>query len=686
MARANPLENGSAMRRSNLWPETVAKVAKNSCTDSQLHYIIRMLGVSPKPVMSIYQPLVVVFAAVSVGIILDHYVPIALWIWLPLALISIAAWHWQRMRGREATSAALLLLSLACLGGAWHHRAWYLFAADDLGLSATAEPLPIVVEAIAQSKPQRMPAPPANSLRAIELGDRTRVNLTITGVRDGAAWRPASGNSTLVVNGHLFHVLAGDRIRLYGDLVAPSPAQNPGEFDYADFSRGNRVLSFLRCGSPQCVEVLESSSNWQPRRWVDAMRSMGEATLWRFISPKNAGLAAAMFLGLREELDPERMNAFRETGTIHLLVISGLNVGILATCVLVALRTGWLSNRMAMVLLVCITVMYAIITDAQPPVVRATVLVTVFCFAQLLGRQAIAFNTLAAAALLVLLINPVELFRPGTQLSFLAVATLIAIGQSWLTKPNSATDALVLQALPARNQLVYLLVKFIWQATLVSFVVWIVVQPLVAARFNLISPSAIVLGPILAVPVALAMASGFAVMLFGWLLPPLGALCGLVCDLALTFIVATVETARDAPAGKYWTAGPSDWWLAGFYGLLAIWILVPGVRLLRRRLVVTVAVGWCVIGLTAILAPAPVIIHFVRHFFLSAMAWLLSWNCRMGKPYFTMPAISRPPSSHREPLRVISSRGRSAVSICWSFLTPTQITTTRFHSYFHNFQ
>lgn len=545
-----------------------------------------------------YQPLVVVWAAVSGGIIADHYLNPPMVAWSLLALFALAGWCALWRLHRTQLAACLLPLAAAAIGGGWHHRCWNVFAENDLGFSATLEPQPVVLEGIALSSPCRMPAPPRNPLRVLEVGDRTRLDVRATAVRNGQQWQAASGNTSLVINGHLFDVAAGDHLRIVGQLFAPSPANNPGEFDYAEYCRGNRVLCLVRCGSPSCVQVLSRGPLWQPKRWIDQVRAAGEAALWRFTSPENAGLAAAMFLGLREELDPEQMDAFKETGTVHLLVISGMNVGILAACVLLLLRTGWLSNRAAIVLLAVVTMMYALITDAQPPVVRATVLVLVFCLANLLGRRGLAFNSLAAAALIVLAINPVELFRPGTQLSFLSVAALIAVGNSWLLKPDgSPTDSLVAQARPARMQLLNLVLRLIWLMTLASFAVWIVIQPLVAARFNLITPSAIILGPLLAVPVAVAMATGFLVMTFGWLLPPVGVVCGFVCDRALSIVVATVEAARNTPGGRFWTAGPSDWWLAGFYGLLAAWVLIPRVRQLPRRWVAAVGVGWIALGL-----------------------------------------------------------------------------------------
>lgn len=551
-----------------------------------------------------YQPLLAVFAAAAVGVLLDACFPIAVWVQVALAVFAILSWGVCWRLGRSSLAACTALLLTAAVFGLWHHQCWYCFAADDLGFRADYEPAPVLIEGTLHAAPTRMPAPTPNPLRAMETGDRTRLDLRVTGIRDGQNWISASGNTTVIVSGHVFDLVAGDRVQIAGQLSRPAPAMNPGGFDYQQFCRGNRVLSLLRCESPSCVRRVARSPWWQPQPWIDRMRAVGEATLWRFISPRNAGLATAMFLGLRDELDPEQMEAFKETGTVHLLVISGLNVGILAGCVMLAFRSGWVSSHSAVLLTAVVTVLYTVMTGAQPPVVRATVLVLVFCIAKLTGRQGMAFNSLAAAALLVMAMNPVELFRPGTQLSFLAVAALIAA-----STPSDAYPAFlqlnhtVMHSLPVRLQLAYVLTRTLLQWVLVSLAVWIVVQPLVAARFNLITPSAILLGPILAIPVTMAMAAGFGVMAFGWLLPPVGAAFGFVCNFALTMVTAIVDWARETPFSRFSTAGPADWWLIGYYLLLAMWIMLPGEpSRVFRRVAAAVAV-WTAIGVGAWLVP-----------------------------------------------------------------------------------
>ena len=291
-----------------------------------------------------------------------------------------------------------------------------------------------------------------------------------------------------------------------------------------------------------------------------------------------------------------------ETGTIHLLVVSGLNVGILAGCLLLLMRLGLVPRGWALAIVAGACVLYAAATDGEPPVVRATVMVLVACLAMVLSRRALGFNTLAAAGLVVLAINPTELFQAGTQLSFLAVAALVYLAERRAARPPVDPLArLITQSRPWPARVGRRFLHSTWQAVWATTLIWLVVCPLVMARFHLVSPVAVLLGPVLAVPVAVAMSSGFGIFLFGWLLPPVAMLLGVVCDASLTAMQSCVEAARQWPASHFWVSGPADWWLAGFYGALVCTVLAPRWRVSRRWTVGLVA-GWSALGFAVSLA------------------------------------------------------------------------------------
>ncbi len=100
------------------------------------------------------------------------------------------------------------------------------------------------------------------------------------------------------------------------------------------------------------------------------------------------------------------------------------------------------------------------------------------------------------------------------------------------------------------------------------------------------------------IPVSLAMAGGFGLLAFGWLVPPLGAACGWLCDFNLRLLETAIDKAATIPGGHFWTAGPRDWWLAGLYlGLGGLALAAPRLPPLRWRFALLAA--WCGVGFGA---------------------------------------------------------------------------------------
>ncbi len=557
-----------------------------------------------------YQPLVVLLAAFCLGIVVDRHFPLSVAVWWTLGAAAWALWFCVWLRQFDRVSACALFVCAAAVGGAWHHMRWSMFSAQDLGRCAREESQPTYVEAVLLNNPRLEAAPPPNPLHTFAVGDQTEVFVRVTGVRDGRAWRSASGRATLTVAGHLIDMRAGDRVRAFAQLSAPAPPLNPGEFDHYEFARTDRRLCSLLAGFPDCVTVVRRGGWWQPRRWLYDLRASGRQLLEEFVGGREAGLAGAVLLGNREQLEPERTAAFFTTGTIHLLAISGLHVGILVYFFWLAARMSLAPRRWTLIAAAVFVVFYALLTDARPPVVRATILIVVFCGARLLGRQAFSFNTLAAAALVVLIWNPAQLFQTGTQLSFLAVATLVVCAPLLVPRPlQDPLDRLIANTRPWPVRLGKRVGGVVGRLWLTSTLIWLVALPLVLYRFHLLSPVAVVLNPLVMLPIAAALFAGFGVLIFGWLIPPLGMACGWVCSTSLSAIEWCIQAGQPIPGSYFWLPGPQWWWVAGFYGGLAFLVAAPRWRPPRRWLAALLA-AWLAVGLVS----SPVgLRHFFRH-------------------------------------------------------------------------
>jgi len=588
-----------------------------------------------------YQPLVVVLAAVCAGIVLDRQAGVALPVWFAAAACALLCWWLLWRKGRDRFAAALLAGSLLVIGGAWHHFRWHCFAADEIGLFAQESPEPVCIEAIATTGSRHVAQPAYDPLLPPNTKDKVRLGVRLVAIRDGCEWRTASGNALVIVEedradasprgsakasqkpkqsgkqkskkpttdnpaetislapARLPEIHAGDRLRIFGHLTGPSPAANPGEPDLAELARGRGEMALVRAKSPQCVSVLAASSGWSFARFIEAIRGRCDQLLWEYLPNDRAGLAAAVLFGAREELQSDRVENFLLTGSIHTLIVAGLHVGILAWLLFKALRFGLLPRRTALLAVMGLTGLYMLVTDAGPPVVRATILVWAVCGAMLLGRRRSALNTLAMAGLIVIALNPTDLFRMGTQLSFLCVAALIVFWPAWNREraPADALDRLLAQSRPWPLRLLTRVNFELWQTTLAGLTMFAVSAPLAMARYHLFSPSAVLLNPLLIPPLSVAMIAGFGVLAFGAWLPPAAALCGWICDRSLGLLEWSVSHAATVPGSHFWVPGPREWWLAGFYLALAGvayfgWLARPR---WRTRAGVLVA-AWCGVG------------------------------------------------------------------------------------------
>ena len=126
---------------------------------------------------------------------------------------------------------------------------------------------------------------------------------------------------------------------------------------------------------------VQTGTGWSIQYWIDQVRAWCHQVLLRDVGPDMGGLAAAILLGAREGLDPRVSTSYLQTGTVHLLVVSGLHVGILASLLWSIVRFGLLPRRRVLLLTIMVVVAYAALVGSRPPVVRASVIVVLWLVA-----------------------------------------------------------------------------------------------------------------------------------------------------------------------------------------------------------------------------------------------------------------------------------------------------------------
>lgn len=258
--------------------------------------------------------------------------------------------------------------------------------------------------------------------------DRAAYVLVLEEVVAGEKTARAAGRALAVVYEPQRVYSYGDRLEVRGRLEKPLPPGNPGAFDYPAYLARQGVGVVLYAVSDAAVKKIGVGVRNPALALALHTRDALCRALDRALDPGAAAVVKGVVFGARAVVDPTVQDAFVTTGVVHILSVSGLHVGFVLGFVLLLLR--WLRLRPGydLILAVAVLAFYTFITGARPCVVRATVMAVLLLAAHRLDRDRDWPTTMAAAAFVVLLANPLALYDPGFQLSFAATWGILYLG------------------------------------------------------------------------------------------------------------------------------------------------------------------------------------------------------------------------------------------------------------------
>ena len=219
----------------------------------------------------------------------------------------------------------------------------------------------------------------------------------------------------------------GERIQLPVKLKLPRNFRNPGAFDYQGYLAAKGIAA-LGSGDAADVQVLPGFAGNRVELWRTRIHSSIIAKIHELWPPPQAALIDAMVIGEEAFIDRDTRVDFQRSGTFHILVVSGMNVTILAFVVFWTLRRMRLSDIPATLLTILFCVAYAFLTEVGAPVWRATLMCSIYLGTRLLYRDRCMVNALGTAALGVLVFDPRQLFTASFQMTFVCVLIVAAIG------------------------------------------------------------------------------------------------------------------------------------------------------------------------------------------------------------------------------------------------------------------
>lgn len=383
----------------------------------------------------------------------------------------------------------------------------------------------------------------------------------------------------------------GDLWEFQGLLKVGRDADDANEWNaglHLATDSGNAELLERNHGSPLIAFCLTM------RRKAASILAQGLADF-----PRQTALLKALLLGYREGIGEATYNHFSTTGTIHILAISGLHVGLIAGILTIVLRCLGLSRTHWYLVLAPMLILYTVGTGMRPSAIRASMMAIIYWSAPAFKRKPDVFCSFALTVILILLFSPVQLTDVGFQFSFIIVGGIITI----LPFVNRygwgvwSPDPWQLQAEPSFFILLRQGIQKTYFLITITLAAWLVSMPLVLYYGNLFSPIALIANLVVLPLTTVVVGIGSLSLLFGSLSNLLAEIFNHANRLFLDLLLNFVDTVSGIPGGHFHVESPPPWFLVLYYLSLAILFIARRTRLRWVAGTLLAFCAFCVFGL-----------------------------------------------------------------------------------------
>lgn len=282
---------------------------------------------------------------------------------------------------------------------------------------------PVELTGVVERAPEFAPDGFYLSLRVERLRARGKESAASGGVELFAPLREAGARRSY----EELELRRGARVRVLVALERAEEFRNPGGRSLTEFLERRGVEARGTIKSSLLLERLDDERVASPLVWLETWRENLRMRLSELFSAETAGVLQAALLGNRYGLSRASAERFREGGTFHVLVISGLHISFLGGLVLLLMRRVTERRALRFVVPCAVLWLYTLAVGAESSVVRAALMFTLVAFAPVVGRRGATLNALGGAATVLLVYRPAELFDPSFQLTFLSVLGIVVM-------------------------------------------------------------------------------------------------------------------------------------------------------------------------------------------------------------------------------------------------------------------
>ncbi len=499
----------------------------------------------------------IIFAS---GIVFNEWIQLpfaALWM---VTVLTIAAW--LLFINRPIFSLVLLIIAFFFLGALISQNYQTLDKNNICDAARYYYGKPVVIRGVIVSDIEE---------QRFGKAKKTVFKLQVKSVKADGIWVQKKG--LLLVN--LFraeNINYGDDVEMEGKLHRPFEFAADSDFSYRDYLKRKGIEFILSVKKQGYVNVIGKDQGNPVKSCLFKFKDRLNGILEKHFSGAELGIMQGFLLGDRFNIPKQINEIFRLSGVIHILAISGFNVGIVSGIIFLFLKMLPIGRKFQYFLTMGILILYAILTGAQPPVVRATIMAVVFMVSFIIEKEPEPLNTLSCAALIILLINPMNIFDVGFQLSFISVLSIIIFYSRFVDIFLKLSGFAPEEDDPDKRERILafrdVLWKYIVKSSALSLAAYLGVAVLVAYYFHLVTPIVVVANLVVIPLASIIDILGIALLLAGLIVPMAAFLFTNCIKVLMAFMVWAVFLFVQIPGAHFSISSMNVWVVIGYYGIM----------------------------------------------------------------------------------------------------------------------
>jgi len=459
---------------------------------------------------------------------------------------------------KENISTVLLLLALLCLGAAYNQARRGIDRDHIMSVAKYYRRQPILVRGVVGSFVRE---------QITTRGAKTTFTLNVHQVKANWGWEASAGK--ILVN--IFRdtdIAYGDYLQIEGKLHRPYNFSSETNFSYRDYLQNRGIYFILSVKKNSEIQLLARNRGSRLKSYSLILRQRLCRIFSDHLTKNEAGIMKAILLGDRSTIVKPVRALFVQTGTAHILAISGLHIGVVAAIFLLLVKLIPIGGKWQSAGAIGLLIFYAFLTGGRPSVVRATIMMVVFLASYIIEKERDVLNTLSLAAMIILVYNPLNLFDIGFQLSFVCVLSIIFLNIRF--KKTRSTRPFRKKDNPFDR-----LVQCVLRSIAFSTAIWIGVAGFIVYYFGIITPVTIVANLLIVPFISVIVTLGFGLLICGMVLPSLAALFAMCLKIALNAMVGIIFLFDKVPFAYVYVSDVKIWHVATYYFVLSLMLLCP---------------------------------------------------------------------------------------------------------------